>query len=100
MLVTLGNGTRVWIEATCATPGAPGLPDSVPAPQYAQPGQPAVVTERPTEQMALRIRNALATKEAVFRGYLNAGIVAPTDVLAIAINVHAVDGLWGSWATS
>lgn len=94
ILLTLNNGQRIWIEATCATAGAAGLPDSVPPPQYAQPGQPPVVTSRPTEQMALRIRNALSTKEAVFRGYLTAGIVAPTDVLAVAINVHAVHGLW------
>ncbi|HEY7641721.1 MAG TPA: hypothetical protein VH814_18465 [Steroidobacteraceae bacterium] len=94
VLITTASGTRVWIEATCATPGATGLPDSVPAPQYAQAGQPPIVTSRPTEQMVLRIRNALSIKEAVYRSYLQAGIVAPTDVLAIAINVHAVHGLW------
>lgn len=94
ILLTLAGGQRIWIEATCATPGQPGLPDSVPAPQYTALGQPPVVTSRPTEQMALRIRNAVSTKEAVFRGYVTAGIVAATDVQAIAINVHAVHGLW------
>jgi hypothetical protein len=56
ILLTLAGGTRIWIEATCATLGQPGLPDSVSPPQYAAVGASAVVTSRPTEQMALRIR--------------------------------------------
>ena len=94
ILLTLAGGTRIWIEATCATPGQPGLPDSVPPPQYAAVGASPVVTSRPTEQMALRIRNAVSAKEAVFRGYVTTGIVAATDVQVVAVNVHAVHGLW------
>lgn len=96
ILVTSANGSRVWIEATCATPGEPGQPDSVPQPRYADigAGEKPVVTSRPTEQMVLRIRNALSAKEVAYRSYLTAGIVAPNDALVIAINVHAVHGLW------
>lgn len=96
ILVTMNDGKRIWIEATCATPGMPDSPDSVPAPRYADiaAGEKPIVTSRPTEQMVLRIRNSLAAKEIVYRNYLDAGIVAPTDVLVIAINVHAVHGLW------
>lgn len=92
VLVTMGDGARIWIEATCATPGAAGQPDSVPEPRYADvgAGEKPVATSRPTEQMVLRIRSALSAKEIAYRNYLEAGIVAATDVLAIAINVHAV----------
>ena len=92
ILVTMADGARIWIEATCATPGAPGEPDSVPEPRYADigAGEKPIVTSRPTEQMVLRLRNALAAKEIAYRNYLEAGIVAATDVLAVAINVHAV----------
>lgn len=88
------DGRRVWIEGTCATPGAPGLPDSVPPPQYAAIGEPPNVTARPTRQMALRLRNSLATKATVFRRYLAENIVGDEDVLVIAINVREVHGLW------
>lgn len=96
ILVTMASGARLWIEATCATPGEPGQPDSVPEPRYANiaAGEKPIVTSRPTEQMVLRIRNSLSAKERAYRNYLAAGIVGPTDVLAIAINVHAVYGLW------
>lgn len=96
ILLTLDGGKRIWIEATCATPGTPESPDSIPAPRYADiaAGEKPIVTSRPTEQMMLRIRNSLSTKEKVYRNYLDAGIVSPDDVLVIAINVHAVHGLW------
>lgn len=92
ILVTMADGARIWIEATCATSGAPGHPDSVPEPRCADvgAGEKPIATSRPTEQMVLRIRSALAAKEIAYRNYLEAGIVAATDVLAIAINVHAV----------
>jgi hypothetical protein len=48
------------------------------------------VTWRPTDQMVLRIRNALGAKEQAYRKYLESGAVRTDDVLAIAINVHAV----------
>jgi hypothetical protein len=94
VLVTLANGTRIWIEAICATAGVAGLPDSVPAVQCAAIDRPLVVTARSTEQMTLRICNALSSKAAVFRRYLAERIVLPTDLFAIAINVHAVPNLW------
>lgn len=92
ILVTMATGARIWIEATCASPGEPGHPDSVPKPHYADigAGEKPVATRTPTEQMVLRIRSALAAKEIAYRNYLQAGIVAATDVLVIAVNVHAV----------
>lgn len=92
ILLTMSNRARIWIEATCAIPGQPEKEDSVPPPKFASLGEKPVVTSRPTEQMVLRIRNALAEKEAKFRKYLSGGVVAKADVLAIAINVHAVLG--------
>lgn len=92
------NSQRIWIEASCATAGTEGLPDSVPAPVYARAGEQPKVTNRPTGQMALRIRNTLSTKEAIFRGYREAGIVEPGDAAVIAINVHSVHNLWADMA--
>lgn len=92
ILLTMDNRKRVWIEATCATPGRPGEPDSVPEPRFVNiaAGEKPVVTSRPTEQMVLRLRSALSAKESKFRKYLEAGTVEAADVLAVAINVHAV----------
>jgi hypothetical protein len=53
------DSQRIWIEATCATAGVDGLPDSVPRPHYAKAGETTVATERPTDAMTLRIRNSL-----------------------------------------
>jgi hypothetical protein len=42
--------------------------------------------------MTLRIRNALSVKEAVFRRYLQGGIVGKSDVLVVAVNIHQLGG--------
>lgn len=86
VLITV-DGRRIWIEATVATPGEPGLPDSVPPRVFGK------VTATPIRQMALRVRNALSSKEKVFRGYLDKKIVAPEDLLVLAINVHEIPNL-------
>lgn len=88
------NGQRLWIEATCASPGEPGRPDAVPAPVYAKAGEQPEARPVPQNQMVLRIRNSLATKETVVRDYIRAGIVAEGEPVAIAINVHAVHWAW------
>ena len=78
---------RIWIEAVCATSGKPGLPDSVPPPVFGQ------LTQEPTEQYVLRIRNALDEKQRKYRTYIQNGIVSCEDVTCVAINVYDVYGL-------
>jgi hypothetical protein len=81
VLVNL-NGRRLWIEAVCATGGAPGLPNSVPAP----PSSGMV----PWNNIALRIRSSIEEKKTKFDRYLEMGIVSPDDQLLIALNVHEI----------
>lgn len=88
------NGRRIWIEATCATGGEPGRPDTVSEPPMPRLGEPPIVTDRPTNAMTLRIRAAVDTKQAKFAEYQRQGIVLAGDVTAIAVNVHAVPGAW------
>lgn len=85
---------RVWIEATCATAGAPGLPDSVPERPIPKAGEAPVVTSVPTDAITLRLRNSLHEKEQKIQGYIANGIVATGDVTAVAINVFAVPDAW------
>lgn len=84
------DGRKIWIEATCASPGAPGKPDSVPELHVAGPGEVPIASQVPVRQITLRICNSVAGKEAAFRNYLSAGIVTSNDVLVIAINTHEV----------
>jgi hypothetical protein len=86
------HGRRVWIEATCATGGAPGRPDSVPEPHYANvaAGETVVATRTPIDAITLRIRNSLHSKELAFREYIARGVVSAGDITTVAINVHAV----------
>ncbi len=93
VLLTI-DGRRVWIEATCATGGAPGRPDSVPVPPAPTPGGPVLVTDRPTDPMTLRIRNSLHAKEQVFQIYIDNGIVQADDVTVVAINVFLIPQAW------
>jgi type I restriction enzyme S subunit len=95
VLLTI-DGRRVWIEATCATGGATGLPDSIPEPYYANvaAGEQVVARSVPIDAITLRIRNSLHTKEQVFRSYVEQGIVDAGDVAVVAINVHAVPYAW------
>jgi hypothetical protein len=93
VLVTI-NGRGLWIEATCATSGEMGLPDSVPAPVYAKEGEPGEFRDVPKDQRVLRIRNSLHTKAGVVSRYRREGIVPAGDAVAIAINVHDVPWLW------
>ena len=93
VLVTI-DGRRLWIEATCATSGELGLPDSVPAPVFAKEGEPGEFRDVPKDQRVLRIRNSLQTKAKVVSKYLKEGVVPAGDAVAIAINVHDVPWLW------
>ncbi|MDH3714201.1 MAG: hypothetical protein OET44_10185 [Gammaproteobacteria bacterium] len=95
ILVTV-DGRRVWIEAVCASPGAAGKPDSVPEPEYVRAGDNPIVSSVPKDQMVLRLRNSLAEKQTQYQRYLDSGIVNQDDILAVAINVHAVHGLWAN----
>ena len=93
ILLTSGN-SRIWIEATCPTAGDVGRPDSVPKPQYAGAEKTPTATDTPRNSMSLRISNALTTKAKAFAGYLAKNIVASSDALVIAINVHAIPHAW------
>ena len=81
------DGRRIWIEATSATRGEPGKPDSVPR------QEPGHVSREPTDQYVLRIRNALEEKHRKFRNYAESNIVHDDDLAVIAINVYDVDEL-------
>lgn len=88
------NGRQIWIEATCASAGEEGKPDSVPK-DISQPDVVAdVVTDRPTDQMTLRIRNSLDVKQRKFQEWIADGIVGPGDLTVIAINVHDIPMAW------
>jgi hypothetical protein len=87
------DGRRIWIEAVCATGGAPGLPDSIPAPQFVQ-GKTIVEPAgyEVWDRIALRIRNSIETTRRAYEKYLQLGIVAPDDLLVIAVNVYGIPG--------
>jgi len=93
ILLTVNN-RRIWIEATCASAGEAGKPDSVPVRPIPRPGEPPVVTDRPTNEMTLRITNSLDTKQKQFRKWIEKEIVDPTDVTVVAINVHGIPNAW------
>lgn len=84
ILVTV-NGQRFWIEAIAATGGEPGKPDSVAPPKF-----DGEFHDTPVREMALRIRAALEEKARKFASYQQKGIVAPGDVLVVALNVHDI----------
>ena len=81
------DGCRIWIEATSATRGELGRPDSVPLQETGR------VYREPTNQYVLRIRNALDEKQRKYRRYVEDGIVHRRDVTVVAINVFEVDGI-------
>jgi type I restriction enzyme S subunit len=91
ILVTIGD-QRIWIEATCATAGEPGLPASVPPPTLTTLEDGPTVTDKPINEMALRISNSLNTKQEAFRHYIESGIVSPDDVMVVAINIGDIPG--------
>lgn len=89
------DGRRVWIEATCAGPGAVGSPDSVPPPVYADSGEMPTIQGRPVHQSVLRILSSLDTKDRAFRRYRENGLIAADDITLVAINVFQIPGAWG-----
>lgn len=82
------HGRDVWIEAVCATSGQEGRADSVPNLPL---GRAADV---PMDQYVLRVSNSLDKKARKFEHYIQKGIVLEQDLVVIAININAVDGLW------
>lgn len=93
ILLTIGN-RRIWIEATCASAGEPGRPDSVPPPHISELGDPVLVVNRPTDAMTLRIRNSLDIKARKFHDYVANGIVEQFDITVVAINIHDIPNAW------
>lgn len=88
------DGRRIWIEATCATAGEAGRPDSVPQPRYFTMDEQPEFQPRPTDEMTLRIRNSLEGKQLKFQEYVRQGIVRADDLAVIAINVHGIPHAW------
>jgi hypothetical protein len=88
------DGRRIWIEATCASAGEAEKPDSVPQLKCAELSEKIIVAEVPTDEMTLRIRNSLHTKEKKYRDYITKGIVRQEDVTAVAINVREIGRPW------
>ena len=78
---------RIWIEATCASPGEKGQPDSIPKRQSGR------IRREPTDQYVLRIRNALEEKQKKLFSYINKGLIRSNEPCIVAINVYKVDGL-------
>ena len=81
------KGQRIWIEATCASPGEEGRPDSIPK------RQPSRIRREPTDEYVLRIRNALEEKQKIFISYMESGVISSDEPCIVAINVNKVDGI-------
>ena len=82
------NGRHVWIEAVCATSGEKGRPASIPDLPL---GHAADV---PMDSYVLRVSSSLRDKAKKFEQYIQDGDVSQRDLVVIAININAVDGLW------
>lgn len=96
------DGKNVFVEAICPTTGQDGLPNSVPPlkmaglkPSLVAPilhhdddaDEPLGKAQRsPIDSMLLRICAAMRDKKAVFKKYLEDGIVSPSDSCVIAIS--------------
>jgi len=89
ILLTI-NDNRIWIEAVCSTPGESEKADTVPELKFNQ----SVATERPTNEMTLRIANSRQAKQEKFQNWINSGVVGPSDLTVIAINIHDVPWAW------
>ena len=78
------DGKQGWVEAVCPQPGKSCKKDSVPelVPNTAQ--------EVPFDQYALRLRNALDTKQKKYWKYLEKGIVQEDDIKVIAISASGI----------
>ena len=81
------NGQRVYIEAVCATSGEPNRPDSVPD---LPAGRVAAV---PMDKYVLRVLSSLRDKANKIEEYFQKGCISEQDLVVIAININAVNGL-------
>jgi hypothetical protein len=78
---TIG-GKRVWIEAVVPTPGAPESPDRV----FQRPAGEWAGALYPEATLLLRYRSVLEEKLKKVDSYIAKGVVAPSDVVLIAVN--------------
>jgi hypothetical protein len=75
------KGQRIWFEATTATPGKPGAPDSV--------GE--ADGQVPSEKIMLRYLNSISTKyKEQYATWLRKGVLSEKDAFIIAINPRAI----------
>ena len=79
--ITIHQGLRIVVEATCPGLGQDGLPDSVPPLRPTEDYQLC-----PDNQMLLRVANAITEKKRVFERYREKGVVRPSDCCVIAIS--------------
>ncbi len=80
------GGKRVWIEAVVPTPGAPESPDRV----FQRPPGRWGGALYPEAALLIRYRSVLEEKLKKIDGYRTKGLVAPTDVVLIALNQGAI----------
>ena len=78
---------RIWVEATCASSGEPGNPNSIP------PRIPNKARREPAEKYVLRIRSSLEEKQKKIQEYIEKGIILRNEPRIVAINAHEIDGL-------
>jgi len=77
------EGRRYWIEAIA--PDAGDGEDRVPGPFYDPPGE-VVVRDVPKREIMLRYTHALVSKMEKWPGWVEKGVVNPTDGYVIAID--------------
>ncbi|WP_122319552.1 hypothetical protein [Pseudomonas syringae group genomosp. 3] len=75
------NGFSAWIELH--TPEPKGIPV-----EYFQTTKEPIVKGVPFDEISLRWTAAFSEKKSKLRGYLESGIVKPSDPYVIAINAH------------
>lgn len=80
------DGRRVWIEATCAGPGATDNADAVPPKVFDR------VQGEPINQTTLRILNSLDSKQRMITKYRERGTIGRGDVVFVAINIFEIPG--------
>ena len=78
---------KIWIEAI--TPGHGNGPDAYELPKT--PGNSPVAFTVPTNEIILRLRNAIWEKKRKYESYVADGVVSADDVYIIAINSKRID---------
>ena len=80
------NGQRIWFEAVApkAGDGNDGVPPIIPLSEVGR------YQRVPTDQVILRITNAVSEKQRQFQNAINSTIAETSDGLVIAINGHGI----------